>query len=354
MKIVMLGLSITSSWGNGHATTYRSLIRGLSHRGHQVIFLERDVPWYASNRDCERPPYCQVGLYKNLTDLRQNWAHTVQSADAVIVGSYTPEGQACGDFVLRTAQGIRAFYDIDTPVTLAQLKAGSCEYLAPEQIRRYDLYLSFTGGPLLQELSDRYGAAPKPFYCSVDESLYYPERRSAEFLDLGYLGTYSSDRQHKLDTLLLETARRWPAGRFAVFGPLYPADLHWPSNVSRRDHCSPVEHRGFYCAQRFTLNVTRADMTQTGYSPSVRLFEAAACGTPIISDWWPGLDQFFEPGREIYVAQSTRDVLSILRYASDAERRTVGERARARVLQHHTGERRAGELEAALGCLVTT
>ncbi|HKO15339.1 MAG TPA: glycosyltransferase [Gemmatimonadaceae bacterium] len=345
MDIVILGLSITSSWGNGHATTYRGLVRELHARGHRVLFLERDVPWYADNRDLPRPPYCRTALYRSIADLRRRFAAPVHDADLVIVGSYVPQGVEVGDWVTRTARGVTAFYDIDTPVTLAKLARGETEYLSPALVARYDMYLSFTGGPTLRRIERMYGAPmARPLYCSVDPSLYAPARVAPQW-DLGYMGTYSDDRQPALGRLLLEPARRWRAGRFVVAGPQYPDTIRWPANVERVVHLPPREHGAFYNAQRYTLNVTRADMVAAGYSPSVRLFEAAACATPIISDPWEGLDSFFTPGVEILIARDGADTLGYLRDIPEAERRAIGRRARAKVLAEHTAAHRAAELE---------
>jgi spore maturation protein CgeB len=347
MRFVVLGLSITSSWGNGHATTYRGLLRELSARGHDVLFLERDAPWYAANRDLPEPSFCRTALYDSLDELRHRFQHAVRDADVVIVGSYVPDGVAVGEWVMRTALGVTAFYDIDTPVTLAKLQARDFEYITPDLIARYQLYLSFAGGPTLQLLEQHYGSpAARAFYCSFDPDLYYPEAAQRAVWDLGYMGTYSHDRQPTVDRLLNDTARAWPAGRFVVAGPQYPDGLGWPDNVERIEHLPPAAHRGFYCSQRFTLNVTRSAMIDAGYSPSVRLFEAAACGIPIISDYWDGLDSLFEIGREILVPRSAGDVLDWLTHMPDDERLAIGERARQRVLQEHSAAHRALELEA--------
>lgn len=344
MRIVILGLSITSSWGNGHATTYRGLVRELVAQGHDVFFLERDVPWYASQRDLPNPPYGRAELYGSLEELKDRFSTEVREADAVIVGSYVPQGVDVGEWIVESAQGTTAFYDIDTPVTLAKLERGDYEYLTPGLIARYDRYLSFSGGPTLQKLEKHYGS-PKalPLYCSFDPALYYPDEIALRW-DLGYMGTYSDDRQPTLDALLVAPARRSPQHRFCVAGPQYPSAIEWPANVERIEHLAPVAHRAFYNAQRFTLNVTRDDMIRAGYSPSVRLFEAAACATPIISDWWEGLDSFFKTGREIYVARSTEEAIRILQETPDEERRALGERARQRVLAEHTAAHRAEEL----------
>jgi spore maturation protein CgeB len=346
MNIVILGLSITSSWGNGHATTYRSLTRALHRRGHSLLFLERDVPWYADHRDLAEPSYCPTRLYGDLEELKAVHGRAVAAADLVIVGSCVPEGTAVGEWVIATATGVTAFYDIDTPVTLSALARGDCTYLSTQLIPRYQLFLSFTGGPVLQRLERNYGAAmARALYCSVDPDVYYPEPDPRPSRDLGYMGTYSPDRQPGLETLLLDPARAWPEGRFSVVGPQYPEWIAWPDNVRRRDHLPPDQHRGFYNDQRYTLNLTRADMVELGYSPSVRLFEAAACGTPIISDYWEGLDSLFRIGEEIEVAETTAQVLHILQTQSETSRRRLAEAARARVLDRHTSEHRAAELE---------
>ncbi len=352
MRIVVLGLSITSSWGNGHATTYRALIKALDRAGHDVLFLERDLPWYADNRDMPRPPFGETTLYRSLEELQDRHADDVRRADLVIVGSYVPDGIAVGRLVLSTAQGLTAFYDIDTPVTLEALERGDCAYLAPELIARYDLYLSFTGGRTLELLRRRYGSPmARPLYCSVDPELYGPIEAEPRW-DLGYLGTYSDDRQPTLERLLLAPARRAPDLRFIVAGPQYPDSIAWPPNVEREIHLSPREHPAFYGAQRWTLNVTRAAMVRAGWSPSVRLFEAAACAVPVISDAWEGLDALFrphargsaEPG-EIVIASSSEEVLSFLRETDDDLRRRIGRAARARVLAQHTADVRASQLE---------
>jgi spore maturation protein CgeB len=345
MKIVILGLSITSSWGNGHATTYRALVRALHKRGHDILFLERDVPWYADNRDLADSQFCTVRLYEGCADLYRRFAGLVARADLVIVGSFVPDGIEIGRWACETAGGVCAFYDIDTPVTLAKLRSASCDYLSPGLVPRYDLYLSFTGGPVLDRLEREYAARrARALYCSVDLD-HYRQVRAAPRWALGYMGTYSPDRQPKLDTLLLEPARHLPDRRFVVAGAQYPEDIAWPVNVRYFEHLAPDRHAAFYSAQRFTLNVTRADMTALGWSPSVRLFEAAACGTPIISDCWTGIEAFFRPGSEIFLARSANEVERILLRTGEAERRRVAAGARKRVLAAHTSAHRAALLE---------
>lgn len=347
LDLVILGLSITSSWGNGHATTYRGLVKALLRRGHRVRFLERDVPWYAANRDELTPEHGRVCLYADLHDLAARFASEIAHADAVIVGSYVPEGADVLRLVLDRAQGVVAFYDIDTPVTAAKLRAGDDSYVAPDLLPHLDLYLSFTGGPFLETLRREWRLSrAAPLYCAVDPDLHAPVDAPLRW-DLGYLGTYSADRQPKVERLLNEPARRLPGCAFVVAGPQYPA-VQWPANVEHVEHVPPSQHPTFYRGQRFTLNLTRADMVDAGWSPSVRLFEAAACGTPMISDCWPGLDHFFRPGTEILTADDAEAVVSALAEMPEEQRHELARAARRRVLTSHTAACRAAELETLL------
>uniref|UniRef100_UPI00165BA362 CgeB family protein n=1 Tax=Siccirubricoccus phaeus TaxID=2595053 RepID=UPI00165BA362 len=347
MRLVVLGLSLSSAWGNGHATTWRALLRAFAARGHEMLFLERDVPWYAAHRDLPEPDFCRLALYRGLDELA-HWRAEIAAADAVVVGSYVPEGVAVGRFVQQEAGGVTAFYDIDTPVTLARLAHGDADYLSPALIPGYDVYFSFTGGPTLDLLMRRYGSpAARVLYCSADAEAYRPLDLPRRW-DLSYLGTYSDDRQPTLERLLLEPARRAPQLRFAVAGAQYPDGIDWPANVERIQHVPPIDHPAFYAASRYTLNVTRADMIRAGYSPSVRLFEAAACATPVISDAWDGLETLFMPGEEILLAADAGTVLDVLLDSRDAPRDRLAAAARRRVLGQHTAAHRAAEFEGHL------
>ncbi len=302
------------------------------------------MPWYAGQRDLTDPGYCTLAYYDGVAAL-DDWRGEIAAADAVIVGSYVPDGVAVARLVQAAASGVTAFYDIDTPVTLAKLARGDHEYLSPEAIPGFDVYLSFTGGPTLDLIERRYGApAARALHCSVDPAAYRPLDVPKRW-DLSYLGTYSPDRQPTLERLLIEPARALPDRRFVVAGPQYPDAIEWPANVERIEHCPPADHAAFYSASRWTLNVTRADMIAAGWSPSVRLFEAAACATPIVSDRWDGIEALLVPDEEIVLADTAADVIAALE-RDDACR--IGAAARVRVLAEHTAAHRAAELEAHL------
>ncbi|MGH9416336.1 MAG: CgeB family protein [Terriglobales bacterium] len=350
MHLAIFGLTITSSWGNGHATTYRGLCEGMRRGGHTIEFFERDVAWYARHRDLPEPSAVRLSLYREWAEFRSEALRRARAADAVMVGSYFPDAIPLLEALLGHTGPPVCFYDIDTPITLATMRRQRCQYLRPDLIPALDLYLSFTGGPILAELRARWGARRvRPLYCACDERAYRRGRRPRRPQHaLTFLGTYAPDRTPKLQRLLLAPARLLPAERFQVAGSMYPDVKSWPANVRYSAHLAPDEHPGFYCESRFTLNLTRQAMVEAGYSPSVRLFEAAAAATPIITDRWPGLTDFFEPGRDILVADDTHDVTAVLHECSERQAEQIGRAAQDRVLSAHTCQQRALELEGYL------
>ena len=349
MKITILGLTITSSWGNGHATTYRSLCRALHARGHQIAFLEKNVEWYESHRDLPHPSYANVSLYYDWEqDGRELALRLAADADVVVIGSYFPDAIVATEALLNHVTAPVTFYDIDTPITLAALRThGRAEYIKAEHIPAYSAYMSFTGGPVLRELEGRFGSPmARALYCSVDPATYRPVAPDPNFAaELSYLGTYAADRQPKLMQLLNAAAQALPQKRFLVGGPMYPDDTAWAANVDTLWHVPPAEHPAFYSSARWTLNLTRDEMIRAGYSPSVRLFEASACGAAILSDPWPGLETILTPNEEIVTVTSTDEVLRALAGISDEERQRIGGRARERILAQHTSAHRAEQCE---------
>jgi len=346
MRLVAFGLSISSSLGNGHATLWRALAHGLAEAGHRLVFFERDVPSHAAHRDMTELPWGELVLYRTWDEVLPTAQRALDRSDAAIVTSYCLDGAAASRLVLDSRTG-RVFYDLDTPVTLERLAAGDRpEYLPREGLADFDLVLSVTGGSSLallrQWLDARFVA---PLYACVDPAAYEPPRTSRTELaaNLSYLGTYAADRQAMLEALLFEPARQRPDARFVVGGSQYPVSLVWPPNVRRVPHVAPRDHAAFYCSSPVTLSVTRSAMAACGYCPSRRLFEAAACGVPVLSDRWPGLERFFTPGQEILVADGPEDTLDVLQ-RSPRELADIGAAARDRVLASHTGRQRAAEL----------
>jgi spore maturation protein CgeB len=348
MKIVVFGLTISSSWGNGHATLWRGLCRALARRGHRVVFFEHDVPYYAESRDLLELPGGALVLYPDWESVRRQAADETADADVAMVTSYCPHGIEATDLVVDGARGARVFYDLDTPVTLSRLKAGeSTTYIGPGGLAGFDLVLSYTGGTALDVLRTELGARRvAPLYGHVDPEVHRPVAPVEAFRsDLSYLGTYAADRQATLETLLVKPARERPDRRFLIGGAQYPPDFPWAPNIYFVRHLPPPDHPAFFSSSRLTLNVTRRAMAEMGWCPSGRLFEASACGTPVLSDAWEGLEAFFEPGREILVARTAEDVVAALDLG-DRELRDIGEASRERTMREHTSDRRAAELEA--------
>ncbi len=346
MKLVIFGLTISSSWGNGHATLWRGLCRALAKQGHRVVFFERDLPYYAMHRDLRELPGTDLRLYTDWAAVLPAARREVADADAAMVTSYCPDGAAACDLVLSTAGPLSVFYDLDTPVTLERLRRGEAvPYLPAAGLGGFDLVLSYTGGPALGELRERLGARRvAPLYGSVDPEVHRPAALMPEFQgDVSYLGTYAADRQEALEQLFLAPARRLTEKRFVIGGAQYPVDFPWGENVFFVRHLPPADHAAFYASSPLTLNVTRAAMASSGFCPSGRLFEAAACGTAVLSDRWEGLAAFFEPGREIFTAAGTEEAAEILSLPREEIRR-VARAARERTLAEHTAERRAAEM----------
>lgn len=350
MKLVIFGLTISSSWGNGHATIWRGLCKALIRRGHQIVFFERDVPYYAgAHRDLTEIPGGKLRLYPAWENVEAIAHNETADADVAMVTSYCPDGIAATELVLSSSARVKAFYDLDTPVTIDRLRNGEqLSYVGRRGYEDFDIVLSYTGGASLDALKNELGARrAAPIYGSVDPEVHFPVSAVEGYrADLSYLGTYAEDRQAKLEQFLIEPARRLRSQRFVIGGAQYPEDFPWTENIFFVRHLPPGEHPAFFCSSRLTLNITRQAMAEMGFCPSGRLFEAAACGTPILSDWWEGLDAFFEPGKEILVAQSTDDAIAALQMPIDDLSR-IARAARQRVLREHTAECRAIDMESA-------
>src|SRR3954451_214264 len=340
MKIVIFGLSVTSSWGNGHATLLRGLFRALHQMGHEVHFFERDTPYYAAHRDLTVLPSATIHLYSDWAAVVREAMRELSDADAGIVTSYCQDGREASELVRDSALWRRAFYDMDTPVTLSQLEKGEVvPYLPNGGFAGFDIVLSYTGGLALEQLRNVLGAKrAAALYGWVDPEVYYRVPAEPNYASkLSYLGTYAADRQQALEDLFVKPAEKLESYQFLIGGAMYPQAQRWPKNIRFVDHVSPSDHRAFYSSSPLTLNITRGSMAAMGYCPSGRLFEAAACGTAVVSDSWEGLDTFFAPGEEIIIVQSTAE--SIQAISSDPDRLDhIGSQARERALSCHTAE----------------
>jgi spore maturation protein CgeB len=351
VKIVIFGLTISSSWGNGHATLWRGLCKYLVRAGHSIVFFERDVPYYAGARDQPEIPGGRLVLFSSWSEVRFAAQTELRDADFAIVTSYCPDALAATELILDQGHAIPVFYDLDTPVTLARLRAGeTVSYIGPDRLEQFRLVLSFTGGQrLFDEFRQKLGARIiYPLYGHVDAEIHRPVPPQPHYqADLSYLGTFSEDRQQALETLFVSPARARRDLRFLIGGAQYPPDFPWSPNIYFVRHLPPSEHAPFFASSRLTLNVTRRAMAEMGWCPSGRLFEAAACGAPLISDTWAGIEEFFKPGEEILLAHDENDTLAALQIGGE-ELSRIARRARERTLDQHSSDKRAMQLVALL------
>jgi spore maturation protein CgeB len=346
MKLVIFGLSISSSWGNGHATLWRGLCAALAKRGHRVVFFERDLPYYASHRDFLELPGGELILYENWLDVTKTGLRHLSDCDVAMVTSYCPDAIAASEMVL-DSRAVRCFYDLDSPVTLDRQECGlPVDYIGDRGLADFDLVLSYAGGLALDRLRDRLGArAVAPLFGSVDPNVHHPAKPEERYLaDLSYLGTHAADRDLALRTLFVEPAKRFPGRRFVMGGAMYDDSFPWQPNICFMSHVPSSDHPAFFCSAKLNLNVTRRPMAENGYCPSGRLFEAAACGAAVLTDDWAGIDRFFEPGLEILVASNTDEAISALDYSPE-KLAMIGRAARERTLAQHTADARVIEFE---------
>lgn len=346
MRIVIFGLTISSSWGNGHATLWRGLCNALADAGHFITFFEKDVPYYSTHRDLDQRFGYDLQLYSDWNNLRPKAETALAESDCAIVTSYCPDACSASDLILANPKTFSIFYDLDTPITLNALgRQGTVDYIPSYGLEPFDLVLSYTGGKALGALQTVLGARRvAPLYGSVDPASHHRVETDQRFAsDFSYLGTYAADRQNQLEELFLKPATQLPHKKFCIGGALYPSDFPWTGNTYFVRHVAPPEHPAFYSSSKLTLNVTRAAMAEMGYCPSGRLFEAAACGTPIVSDWWQGLDEFFRPGKEIVIACSSADAVQALDL-EPCELQALSRASQERTLAEHTAAHRAAEL----------
>jgi spore maturation protein CgeB len=350
MRLAIFGLTISSSWGNGHATLWRGLCKALVELGHEFVFFEHDMPYYANARDWPALPEqfrnCELVLYRDFWSIRSRVRSELSSCDAAIVTSYCFDAAQATEEILDLQRPRAVFYDLDTPITLERLSEGKqLAYIPAGGLRHFDLVLSYTGGAALERLRSDLGARHvEALYGHVDPYIHRPvppvDRYRAA---LSWLGTYAADRQPALEELFVSPAQLRPGDRFLIGGAQYPEHFPWSRNIYFVHHVPPSEHAEFFSSSRLTLNVTRAPMARMGWCPSGRLFEAAACGAAVLSDQWCGLDEFYTPGEQILTARLAADTLAALDM-SDAQLQSIGRAARERTLAEHTSSNRARQL----------
>ena len=344
MKIAFYGSSLLSSYWNGAATYYRGLIRALAQHGHDVTFYEPDAFGRQQNRDIEPPEWCKVVVYDATPEALKRAAALARGADVVVKTSGVGyEDDALLRAVLDAAdpQAIKIFWDVDAPATLAELRENPA-HPSHRALSELDLVLTYGGGDAVIDAYRALGAADCiPIYNALDASTHHPVAREERFAaTLGFLGNRLPDREARVENFFLEPAAKLPDSSFLLGGSGW-ADRSLPANVRAIGHVSTREHNAFNVSPRAVLNINRASMAETGFSPPTRVFEAAGAGACLITDEWPGIDLFLQPGEEILVARDGQDVVEALASLTDQSAGEIGRAALARVLRDHTYEQRA-------------
>jgi spore maturation protein CgeB len=346
MKLCIFGHTISSSWDNRHASVWRGLCRSLARLGHRVVFFERDHPQLAAQRDVPSPEGCDLRIYRDWDEVRANAARELADSDAGLITTRCRDARAVTDLLLDAELAVAAFYDLEAPQTLARRRANlPVEHIGDEGYAPYDLVLSSAGGAVPREMVEVLGARRvATLFEGVDPAVHQPDGPVAEFTArASFLGAYSHDLHGILDRLFFEPSRRLSEVRFALGGGGVPDSLLLPTNLRRFGPIAPQLQASFYCSSRITVNVTPDEMARAGHCPSGRMFAAAGCGIPVLTDAWDGIEVFFEPGREIFVARSTEEAVEVL-CLPDQELARVGRAARDRAMSEHTAEARARRL----------
>jgi len=342
----MIGKSILSSIRYPQADLYRGLVGELAQRGHRTVFLECERPDEKWQRDMLRTPYCDVWTYATTDSLLDEYTPAIEAADIVILGSAVPEAHRIAAWIADKARGVKVYYDTDLARTLASLSNNNSdkECVSCSTVPIFDLYLSTTGGSALDQLMQEYGCRfAKPLYESIDPYFFYRTDVHKQY-DLGFIGNFKPERDQHLEELLLQPARHTPNRRFVLAGDHYPPDVDWPDNLTYLEHLPETNHVDFYNRQHCSLVLAREDRRALGFTPSKRLLAAAACGVPILTHHWEGIEQFFEPQREVFLVEDCHQVLDVLYQSNEIDRRRVGDFARERVLAQHTTAHRTDQL----------
>lgn len=348
MKLAFYGSSLLSSYWNGAATYYRGIIKGLAALGYEVTFYEPDVYDRQQHRDIEPPDWCRVVVYAGTHEALEQAAAEARTADIVVKASGVGfEDELLLERVMAHASpgALRLFWDVDAPATLRELRTDPKHPLR-RMLPRFDAVLTYGGGnPVVAAYRDLGADLCVPIYNAADPKTHHPVGAVDRLVgDLAFLGNRLPDRESRVEEFFLEPAARL-GNRSFVLGGAGWGDRKLPPNVRYLGHVPTADHNAFNCSPLAVLNISRDSMAETGFSPATRVFEAAAAGSCLITDYWTGIEQFFLPGEEILVARDGQDVAAIIEALTPEDARQMGAFARARVLGSHTYEIRAREAD---------
>ncbi len=351
MKFAFFGSSLVSAYWNGAATYYRGIIRAMQERGHEITFYEPDAYDRQKNRDMEDPEWARIKVYAATEEEMYKALEDASHADVIIktsgVGVFDEQlEREVLKFKLQNKYVI--FWDVDAPATLDRVNESDSDYFK-DLIPQYDLILTYGGGDPVVNAYRKLGAKNCfPIYNALDPSTHHPVEREARFeADLAFLGNRLPDREKRVEDFFLTPASQTPGCRFILGGNGWH-DKPMSANINYIGHVFTRDHNALNCSPKAVLNISRDSMAKYGFSPATRVFEAAGAGACIITDYWIGIETFFEPGKEILVARSGDEVKEILSGLSKEQAEQIGQAALKKVLAEHTYTHRAAELDRIL------
>ncbi|MFZ5676394.1 MAG: CgeB family protein [Pseudomonadota bacterium] len=344
MKIAFYGSSLLSSYWNGAATYYRGLLRALAQIGHDITFYEPDILGRQQHRDIDPPSWCSVVVYEANPQSLVAVARQAGEADVVVKASgvgYEDEALLLEVLRHRRPDSLAIFWDVDAPATLAQLQQEP-DHPLHRAFGKLDLVLTYGGGTMVSEAYRALGARDCiPVYNALDPHSHHPAAPDSRFAaELGFLGNRLPDREERVREFFFAPAAILSDSSFVLGGSGWD-DSERPANIRYVGHVGTCHHNAFNASAKAVLNVSRESMARNGFSPATRIFEAAGAGACLISDTWPGVEEFLKPDREILLARDGRDVAEILAGLTPAKARLIGDAALQRVLDEHTYLRRA-------------
>lgn len=348
LKIAFYGSSLVSALWNGAATYYRGLIRALYKKGHTITFYEPDIYERQSNKDIEPPSWCNVVVYQPNEEDALRVLAKAEEADVIIKASGVG---VLDDFLeaavlqLKKENQVCIFLDVDAPATLDRVNNNYADYFK-NLIPKYDIILTYGGGEPVSSAYKKLGAKDCiPIYNALDPDTHFPVPPRQDIIcDLGLLANRMPDREKRIEYFFLETAAMMPKKKFLLGGSGW-WDKPKSNNIQYIGHVFTKDHNAFNCSSLVVLNISRESMAKYGFSPATRVFEAAGAAACTITDYWEGIDYFFEPDKEILVAKTNTDIVDLLKDMDRIKAKAIGEAAYKRVLAEHTYMHRAAQLE---------
>jgi len=348
-KIAFFGSSIVSAYWNGAATYYRGIVKALAALGYEVTFYEPNIYERQQHRDIPDPDYCKVVVYESNETAICELFET--AADAAILIKASGVG-AHDDFLeaaileFKTDDNLVIFWDVDAPATLDRVNSNESDPFN-RLIPKYDFILTYGGGqPVIDAYKKKMAQNCIPVYNAFDEETHHPVEAESQYEGaLAFLGNRLPDREDRVEEFFLKVAVVLPERQFILGGSGW-GDKPLPENVHYVGHVYTSQHNAFNCTPMAVLNISRDSMAKYGFSPATRVFEAAGAGACIITDYWEGIDYFFEPGKEILVAENGASVMELLKELTPEKAKEIGEAAYKKAMSEHTYKNRASLLQS--------